>query len=110
MFQLGYKIWLEKEGKVFGRGPYELLKGVEKMGSLSASAKNMHMSYNKAYTLIKDIEKKLGYELLSSKIGGNSGGGSHLTVEAKVLMDKYLNFSTECENTLKEIFFKYFQI
>lgn len=110
MLQLGYKIWLDKEGKVFGRGPYELLKGVSETGSLSESAKNMHMSYNKAYNLIKEIERKLGYELLSSKIGGNRGGGSTITVEAEALMEKYLNFVTECENSLKEIFNKHFQI
>lgn len=108
MLEFRYKIWLEKEGKVFGKGPYELLRGIRDTGSLSESAKGMKMSYNKAFNLIKDIEKKLGYELLASKRGGTSGGGSTLTSEAETLMMKYESFISECEKSINEIFSKYF--
>lgn len=108
MFKLKYKIWIDKEGKVFGKGPYDLLSGVEKYGSLSESAKILNMSYNKAFNLIKDIEKKLGYELISTKIGGINGGGSKLTKKAKEIMDKYKRFIDECEVCLEPIFKKYF--
>lgn len=94
---------------MFGKGPLELLKGVKETGSLSESAKKMGMSYNKAYNLIKDIEKKLGYGLIISKTGGASGGGSELTVDAEVLIDKYEKFFDECEESLNEIFLKHFK-
>jgi molybdate transport system regulatory protein len=108
MFELKYKIWIDKDGKVFGKGPLELLKGVQKTGSLSEAAKNMGMSYNKAYTLIKSIEKNLGYRLISSKSGGSSGGGSELTKEAECLVNTYEAFYVECERSLQQIFQKYF--
>lgn len=109
MFQLKYKIWLEKDGKVFGKGPYELLMGIKKYGSLSESAKQLNMSYNKAFNLIKDIEKRLGYELIKRKTGGSGGGGSQLTEQAEELLSKYILFANECDERLNEIFKKHFE-
>ena len=108
MFEFRYKIWLEKEGKVFGKGPYELLNKIKTTGSLAEAAKSMKMSYNKAFNMIKAIEKKLGYELLISKRGGNDRGSSILTAEAEALMIKYDAFIRECETSLQEIFIKHF--
>ncbi len=109
MYQLKYKIWIEKNGKVFGIGPLMLLKGVSETGSLSEAARKMDMSYNKAHNLIKSIEKKLGYELISSKSGGSKGGSSELTEKAEELMMTYENFYNECEENLRKIYQKHFK-
>lgn len=109
MYQLKYKIWIENEGKVFGKGPYELLIGIKKFGSLSEAAKNIKMSYNKAFNLIKDIEKRLGYSLIKAKTGGSGGGGSQLTEDAEKLMMKYDAFIKECDLELNKIFLKHFE-
>ena len=109
MVNLGYKIWLEQEGKVFGKGPYELLKRTNEKGSLAEAAKSMKMSYNKAFNLIKAIEKKLGYKLLNSKRGGADKGSSTLTLEAEELMLKYEVFIEECDVALIKIFEKHFR-
>ncbi len=108
MLNLKYKIWLEKDGKVFGEGPYDLLKGVEETGSLMGSARAMNMSYSQAHGLIKRIEKRLGFKLINSKKGGKSGGHSSLTKESKQLMKDYIEFKEECDNALNNIFEKYF--
>lgn len=109
MCQLKYKIWIEvEEGKIFGVGPLKLLRGVKETGSLSEAAKNMNMSYNKAHTLIKSIEEKLGYKLISSRTGGLKGGGSELTEKAEKFIIAYQNFYDECETSLKEIFSRHF--
>ncbi|ATW24918.1 winged helix-turn-helix domain-containing protein [Candidatus Formimonas warabiya] len=108
MLRLKYKIWLDKDGKVFGEGPYRLLKGIEDTGSLNTSAKEMKMSYSQAYNLIKSIEKRLGFPLVHSQAGGYGGGGSQLTDGAKELMKKYLSFRQECEEAIQSLFEKYF--
>lgn len=108
MYNLNFKIWLDKEGKVFGQGPYELLKGVKETGSLSKAARRMHMSYSQAYNLIKSLESRLGFALITSQTGGKRGGGSFLTPEAAELMEKYAAFYEECEEALQNIFKKYF--
>jgi molybdenum-dependent DNA-binding transcriptional regulator ModE len=42
--KLAYKIWLKGEGKAFGEGPYQFLKGIEKTGSLHQAATEIEMS------------------------------------------------------------------
>jgi molybdate transport system regulatory protein len=109
MYQLKYKIWIEKDGKAFGKGPLELLKGVKEKGSLAEAARSVGMSYNKAFNLIKYIEGKLGFKLITSKSGGSKGGGSELTEEAEKFIIVYQNFYEECERNLLKIFEKHFR-
>ena len=108
LFDVKYKIWLDKDGKAFGQGPYVLLNGVKEKGSLSEAAKSYGISYNKAHTLIKSIEKKLGFPLIIRKTGGAHGGGSELTKEAEELMGRYSMFYSSCEKAINEIFDSYF--
>ncbi|MGI6630885.1 MAG: winged helix-turn-helix domain-containing protein [Bacillota bacterium] len=108
MYQVKFKIWLDRNGKVFGEGPYRLLKGIEDTGSLNTSAREMKMSYSQAYKLIKNIEKRLGFPLITSQTGGQGGGGSQLTGEAKELMKKYLAFERECRESIWAAYEKYF--
>ena len=96
------KLWLDNNGKVFGKGPFILLKEVEKCGSLSEAAKNIGMSYNKAHGLVKSIEKNLGIKLLIKKIGGVNGGSSTLTPEAKEMIDSYSKFQQDCEDYIEK--------
>lgn len=109
MLDIKYKIWLEQDGKAFGKGPFLLLKGVKESGSLSEAAKTMGMSYNKAYNLVRLIEGRLGFRLIESKSGGTKGGGSVLTPEAEKLMQTYGNFYMECERSIREIFMRHFE-
>ncbi|KMT22742.1 winged helix-turn-helix domain-containing protein [Clostridium cylindrosporum] len=105
-----YKLWLDNDGKVFGKGPFILLTEVEKCGSLSEAAKNIGMSYNKAHSLIKSIEKKLETKLLIKKIGGVNGGSSTLTPEAKKLMNSYSNFTKDCEEYIDKCYKEHFDL
>jgi len=107
--KLNYKIWIEKEGKkVFGDGPLDILQRVERTGSLRKAAEEINMSYSQAWNLIKDLEKRLGFDLLKRKVGGEKGGGSELSEEAKELMMKFEIFRNKAKGSLnllyKEIF------
>lgn len=102
------KIWLDNKGKAFGEGPCELLKRVGKSHSLHQAAGEMGMSYSKAWKLIRTMEKRLGVSLLARKIGGNSGGGSQLTAEAKDLVDRYERFRRDADRAVEELFQRHF--
>ncbi|HOO41156.1 MAG TPA: LysR family transcriptional regulator [Syntrophales bacterium] len=106
--KLAYRLWIESDGKAFGVGPYELLKFIEKTGSLFQAAQEMHLSYRKAWDLISKSEKRLGITLLYRKVGGVSGGGSTLTQEAKDFMKRYEAFHAEAKESLLSLFEKYF--
>jgi len=106
--KVAYKIWLDHDGKAFGEGPYELLKRVEKTNSLHEATHQMDMSYSKAWKLIQAMEKRLGFSLLDKKVGGRSGGGSHLTPEARNLMKQYGRFQKDAKGALERIYLKHF--
>lgn len=106
--RVAYRIWLDNNGKAFGEGPYRLLKGIEKLGSLHQAAAEQHISYRKAWTMLRDIENKLGFKILERQVGGVSGGGSVLTPSAKSLVKRYERFRAEADKALERIYRKHF--
>lgn len=107
--EIKYKVWLEENGeKVFGFGPLELLRNIEKKGSLRKAAEDMNMSYNKAWTLIKKLEKANGFIFLERQIGGTGGGSSTLTEDVKKLMDKYEKFNNKLVEIIEENYDDFF--
>lgn len=90
--------------RFFGEGPYRLLLGVERLGSLRAAAQEMNMAYTKASALMKHAEQVLGFPLTRRKIGGNGGGGSVLTPGAKELMERYERYCAACREQAERLY------
>jgi molybdate transport system regulatory protein len=111
ILKLRYKIWIEKDGeKVFGDGPLDILNRVERAGSLRQAAEEIKMSYSQAWNLIKDLEERLGFKLLERKRGGESGGGSQLTEQARDLMMKFEIFRDKAQESLNLLYKEIFRI
>jgi len=107
--KLKSKIWLEKDGrKVFGDGPWDILKRVERTGSLRQAAAEINMSYSQAWKLIRMLERNLGYHLLEKRAGGSGGGYSSLTPAASRLTEAYEIFRREAGESLEALFSKHF--
>jgi len=102
--KIGYKVWLDNNGKAFGDGPYELLKRVEETQSLHRAARGMGMAYSKAWRLIGAMEKRLGFLLIERKAGGLCGGGSRVTSRGKDLMIRYKRFQEDVNTSLEKIY------
>lgn len=110
LMKAGYKIWIENEkGKVFGKGPSEILDRIQKSGSLRQAALEINMSYSQAWNLIKRLEEKLGIKLLKRKVGGEKGGGSELTEAAIDLKEKYKYFYQKVEEEIILIYQEIFE-
>lgn len=106
-----YKVWLEMQGqKVFGDGPCDILQRVERSGSLRQAAVEMNMSYSQAWRLVRSLEKGLGYNLLIKQAGGEGGGGSLLTAEARDLLQRYLSFRKSAGEALLLLFSRHFNV
>ena len=103
-----FRVWLDNNGQAFGKGPYELLKGVEETDSLHQAAKQLGMSYSKAWRLLQIIEKRLGFVLLERKVGGLSGGGSKVTPKARELMKHYERFEKDIRRAVDRIYRHHF--
>ena len=86
-----FKFWLETEdGYVFGEGLFKLLSKISALGTLTAAANALDMSYRQAWGKIKNVEKRLGTTLIETHKGGDKGGGgSELTREGRALLDEY---------------------
>ncbi|HHW91858.1 MAG TPA: LysR family transcriptional regulator [Firmicutes bacterium] len=107
--KIASKLWLERNGeKVFGDGPLDILRRVERLGSLRQAAAEINMSYSQAWDLIRGLEEKLGFALLESQTGGKAGGGSTLTPAARDLVERYTLFRQEASLELERIFSRYF--
>ncbi len=94
--------------KFFGEGPYRLLCGIRRHGSLRAAASEMGMAYTKAFRLIKAAEAHCGFPLISRTIGGKTGGGSTLTPEAEELLTRYEAFKSDCGQMTQQLYQKHF--
>ena len=64
----------EEGQRFFGEGPYQLLRCIERCGSLRSAAQEMNMAYTKAFHLIRHAEEELGFPLTEKTIGGTGGG------------------------------------
>jgi len=84
------KIWLEAGGEpVFGRGRMFLLQAIGRCGSISQAAKEINISYRKAWSYIKAMEERLDMKLVERRAGGRNGGGALLTGEAVDFLRRY---------------------
>ncbi len=104
-YNLRAKIWLEKENqKVFGDGPWDILKRIEQTGSIRKAAAEIKMSYSQAWRLIRMVETNLGFTVLEKKTGGTGGGHSTLTPQAAKLTAAYGSFRSAAENNLDQLY------
>ncbi len=100
------KLWIEVNGEpVFGRGRRFLLEAIDKYGSINQAAKEINISYRRAWSYIKAMEERLGIKLVERQAGGKNGGGAALTNDAR----KFLRQYELIEDGIKEIVDKKFK-
>jgi molybdate transport system regulatory protein len=89
-FKVTGNILIECEGeRFFGPGRAELLELIDKTGSLNQAARQMDMSYKKAWEMVSHLNAQSAKPLVILKTGGEKGGGSVITAEAKELIAYY---------------------
>ncbi len=84
------KVWFEAEDSpVFGRGRRFLLQAIDAHGSINRAAKDIGISYRKAWGHIRTMEDRLGIRLVERRTGGRNGGGADLTAEAREFLERF---------------------
>jgi molybdate transport system regulatory protein len=103
------KVWLEDDGApLMGAGRAQLLRAVERFGSINAAAKELGMDYRKAWGLIDTMEKRLNYKLVIRRRGGSSKGTA-LTDECRRLLGLYEAFERRSQSTTDRQFEEIFK-
>lgn len=88
--QIRSKVWIEINGEtVFSKGRGILFRAIEEHGSINMAAREMGITYRRAWGYIKAMEERLGVKLVETKTGGAHGGGAELTDEARELLAKF---------------------
>jgi molybdate transport system regulatory protein len=62
-----------------GVGKIVLLEGVARTGSLSRAARDLDMSYRRAWLFVEDVKLSFDQPVVESSAGGSHGGGALLT-------------------------------
>ena len=104
------KLWIETGGEpVFGKGRRILLEAIGTYGSINQAAKEINISYRKAWSYIAIMEERLGIRLIERQVGGRNGGGASLTAEAKMFLSQYGELEQDIERVVDERFRRIFQ-
>ncbi len=106
--QVYIKLKVFYEEPSFGPGIVSLLEGIDKHGSLSASAQEMGMAYSKAWKILKRAQKDLGMQLVVGTVGGRHGGGTSVTAEGRDFVKRYLAFAAAVKKETERLLEEYF--
>lgn len=83
-----FRIYLGAE-IAMGPGKAELLRHISETGSISESARHMEMSYNRAWLLVRTMNRCFKEPLVMASRGGEKHGGAELTKMGRKVLDLY---------------------
>ena len=84
------KVRLEiKQGTAIGPGKAKLLEALARTGSISAAARDMDMSYRRAWLLASSLNRAFKEPLVEASKGGSGGGGALLTPLGYEVLRRY---------------------
>ncbi len=91
-----------KAGKdiALGPGKVDLLEAIERTGSISAGARELGLSYRRAWDLVDTMNHCFKHPLVARVKGGKGGGGAQLTAEGRRIVDLYRTMETKALKTI----------
>lgn len=73
----------------FGPGKADLLEEIQKTGSISQAAKQLNMSYRRAWLLVDTMNHCFKQPLVTTQTGGNHGGGARVSPMGVQVLDLF---------------------
>jgi molybdate transport system regulatory protein len=80
-----------------GPGKISLLEHIESTGSLSKAARELGMSYRRAWLLLDDINGMFSDPATTASVGGSGGGGARLTDLGREIVKAYREIEEAAE-------------
>jgi molybdate transport system regulatory protein len=78
-----------ESGARIGPGKARLLESIRDTGSISAAARDMRMSYKRAWVLLDSMNQAFAEPLVAAAPGGAGGGGAALTAFGAEVLERY---------------------
>lgn len=72
-----------------GPGKIALLEEIARTGSLREAARQLKMSYRRAWLLLDDVNRSFTVPVSAMSVGGAGGGGARLTAFGQELVRRY---------------------
>ena len=72
-----------------GPGKIELLERIGRCGSISEAAREMDMSYRRAWLLVAELNQGFRQPVVAAQTGGKGGGHAVLTEFGRDLIERY---------------------
>jgi molybdate transport system regulatory protein len=101
--ELRVRCWVELDGKkFFGPGPARLLDLIDREGSIAKAAKQMGMSYKKAWDIVTDLNTRGKEHYVVSRKGGEKGGGAELTEAGRLVLTHYRSLTQKLNSLVSK--------
>jgi molybdate transport system regulatory protein len=86
-----------------GPGKADLLDAIAATGSISAAARQMRMSYRRAWILVDTMNTCFRKPLVDTSKGGAEGGGARLTPMGEKVLARYRALAASVEKTFEPL-------
>ncbi len=83
-----------------GPGKVGLLQSIEKCGSISKAAKEMGMSYRRAWMLVDTMNECFTGDLVVTSTGGKGGGGATVTELGIEVIQRYQEMEAKAAKSI----------
>jgi len=90
------------KGLILGPGKVDLLEAIERKGSISAAAREMSMSYRRAWLLVSALNQMFPSPLVVAAQGGARGGGAQITEFGKEVAAAYRRIEQRTRIAIRE--------
>ncbi|MBF0562140.1 MAG: winged helix-turn-helix domain-containing protein [Alphaproteobacteria bacterium] len=80
-----------------GPGKVALLEAVDRCGSITAAAKDLDMSYRRAWLLLDAMNRAFCEPVIDTSFGGKRGGGTKLSATGRTVLDIYRRIQVKAE-------------
>ena len=85
-----------------GPGKVALLGAIEKTGSISAAARDLGMSYRRAWLLIDTMNQCFREPVVATASGGKGGGGALVTATGKEVLRRYQTMESTAADSVRD--------
>lgn len=87
-----------------GPGKIALLEAIHRTGSLSQAARDLDMSYRRAWQLVSSLNASFCETIVSMNRGGHGGGGAQVTSVGRDLIRHYRTFERHIQARAERAF------
>ena len=85
----------------FGPGKAELLEHIGATGSIREAAAAMEMSYMRAWSIVKSLDRAFAEPLVVKTRGGTTGGGAQLTETGREVLRLFREIEAATEKAIR---------